>query len=100
MPGVFDNIHAGLDQSEAVSILSKKVDDLESESDYYMAVSHLINFPDPITSQALLIFLDRPSTVTPIGLAQRKAVEVLARLELLFVLFEFFDLYFAVAGFL
>ena len=80
MPGVFDNIHAGLDQSEAVSILSKKVDDLESESDYYMAVSHLINFPDPITSQALLIFLDRPSTVTPIGLAQRKAVEVLARL--------------------
>ena len=80
MPGVFDNIHAGLDQSEAVNILSKKVDDLESESDYYMAVSHLINFPDPITSQALLIFLDRPSTVTPIGLAQRKAVEVLARL--------------------
>ena len=80
MTGPFDNIHAGLDQQRAVDILSKEVDILESESDYYMAVSHLINFPGPKTSQALLAFLDKCSVDVPVGLAQRKAVEVLARL--------------------
>ncbi|WP_071840261.1 HEAT repeat domain-containing protein [Synechococcus sp. KORDI-52] len=80
MPGLFDNIHDGLDQQGAVDILSKDVGVLESESDYYMAVSHLINFPGPITSQALLAFLDKCSVDVPVGLAQRKAVEVLARL--------------------
>ena len=81
MPGIFDNIHAGLDQNNAIKILSKEVDDLENESDYYMAVSHLINFPGSITNEALLTFLDRSSIDTPVRLAQRKAVEVLARLE-------------------
>ena len=80
MSGLFDNIHAGLNQQGAVDILSKEVDILESESDYYMAVSHLINFPGPITSQALLAFLDKCSAEGPVALAQRKAVEVLARL--------------------
>ena len=80
MTGLFDNIHAGLDQQGAVDILSKEVDNIESESDYYMAVSHLINFPGSITSQALLAFLDKCSEDVPVGLAQRKAVEVLARL--------------------
>ena len=80
MSGLFDNIHAGLDQQGAVDILSKEVDILESESDYYMAVSHLINFPGPTTSQALLAFLDKCSADVLVGLAQRKAVEVLARL--------------------
>ena len=61
MTGLFDNIHAGLDQQGAVDILSKEVDILESESDYYMAASHLINFPGPKTSQALLAFLDKCS---------------------------------------
>ena len=45
MTGLFDNIHAGLDQQGAIDILSKEVGILESESDYYMAISHLINFP-------------------------------------------------------
>ena len=80
MSGLFDNIHPGLDQQGAVDILSKEVDVLESESDYYMAVSHLINFPGPKTSQALLSFLDKCSADVLVGLAQRKAVEVLARL--------------------
>ena len=80
MTGLFDNIHAGLDQQGAIDILSKEVGTLESESDYYMAVSHLINFPGPKTSQALLAFLDKCSADVPVGLAQRKAVEVLARL--------------------
>ena len=47
MTGLFDNIHAGLDQQGAIDILSKEVGFLESESDYYMAISHLINFPGP-----------------------------------------------------
>ena len=80
MSGLFDNIHPGLDQQGAVDILSKEVDVLESESDYYMAVSHLINFPGPKTSHALLSFLDKCSADILVGLAQRKAVEVLARL--------------------
>ena len=41
MTGLFDNIHAGLDQQGAIDILSTEVGNLESESDYYMAVSHL-----------------------------------------------------------
>ena len=80
MSSLFDNIHPGLDQQGAIDILSKEVDILESESDYYMAVSHLINFPGPTTSQALLSFLDKSSADVLVGLAQRKAVEVLARL--------------------
>ena len=80
MSGLFDNIHPGLDQQGAIDILSKEVDTLESESDYYMAVSHLINFPGPTTSQALLSFLDKSSADVLVALAQRKAVEVLARL--------------------
>ena len=80
MTGLFDNIHAGLDQQGAIDILSTEVGNLESESDYYMAVSHLINFPGPTTSQALLSFLDKSSADVLVALAQRKAVEVLARL--------------------
>ena len=34
MTGLFDNIHAGLDQQGAIDILSKEVGILESESDY------------------------------------------------------------------
>ena len=79
MTGLFDNIHAGLDQQGAIDILSTEVGNLESESDYYMAVSHLINFPGPKTTHALMAFLDKCSADVPVGLAQRKAVEVLAR---------------------
>ena len=65
MAGLFDNIHPGLDQQAAIDILSKDVGILENESDYYMAVSHLINFPGPKTSQALLAFLDKCSADVP-----------------------------------
>ena len=60
MTGLFDNIHAGLDQQGAIDILSKEVGILESESDYYMAISHLINFP-PKNKPRLLAFLDKCS---------------------------------------
>ena len=70
---------AWINREQLISCLKKLVI-LESESDYYMAISHLINFPGPKTSQALLAFLDKCSADVPVGLAQRKAVEVLARL--------------------
>ena len=80
MSGLFDNIHLGLGQDDAIEILEKDVQDLDSGSDYYMAVSHLINFPGPAANDALLSFLCKTSTESSVRLAQRKAVEVLARL--------------------
>ena len=80
MSGLFDNIHPELDQNGALKILATEFQDLESESDYYMAVSHLVNFPGQLANEALLNFLGRVSTESAVLLAQRKAVEVLARL--------------------
>lgn len=77
----FDNIHLGLTQQEALQILEKPLEDLESASDYYMAASHLINFPGDSTEKALLQLLAVESVQQPIRLAQRKAVEVLGRLK-------------------
>lgn len=81
MAGLFDNIHLGLDCNEAIAILGKDASDLSNESDYYMACSHLINFPSAEAGDALIHFLTRPSDHTAVRLAQRKAVEVLARLH-------------------
>ena len=80
MSGLFDNIHPELDQAGAIEILATDFQDLESDSDYYMAVSHLVNFPGQLANEALLNFLGRVSTESAVLLAQRKAVEVLARL--------------------
>ena len=80
MSGLFDNIHPELDQAGAIEILATDFQDLESDSDYYMAVSHLVNFPGQFANEALLNFLGRVSTESAVLLAQRKAVEVLARL--------------------
>ena len=46
----FDNIHLGLSHEEALRILTLPEDQLESASDYYMAASHLINFPGEATT--------------------------------------------------
>jgi bilin biosynthesis protein len=77
----FDNIHLGLTQQEAIRILEQSLEGLESASDYYMAASHLINFPGESTEKALLKLLAVDSVQQPIRLAQRKAVEVLGRLN-------------------
>ena len=69
MAGLFDNIHPGLDQQGAIDILSKEVGILESESDYYMAISHLINFPGPKTSEGLLSFLVKCCADVDVGIA-------------------------------
>ncbi len=76
----FDNIHPGLSQQEALRIISAPMAELEAASDYYMAAAHLINYPGPETEQALLVLLQRQSSEQALLLAQRKAVEVLARL--------------------
>lgn len=81
MSGPFDNIHPGLGRDDSIKILSKDISELESQSDYYMAVCQLINFPGRETSEALILFLQKDSDNTSIRLAQRKAVEVLARLN-------------------
>ena len=81
MTGRFDNIHPGLSQQEAIRLLRLPVDQLESQSDPYMAASHLINYPGQESEEALLSLVSDPSTASPRRLARRKAVEVLARLN-------------------
>ena len=76
----FNNIHLGLSQQEAIRILSLPLEQLESKSDYYMAASHLINFPGESSENALLKLLESKVSEQEIFLAQRKAIEVLARL--------------------
>lgn len=76
----FNNIHLGLTQQEAIRILSLPLEQLESKSDYYMAASHLINFPGESSENALLKLLESKVSEQEIFLAQRKAIEVLARL--------------------
>ena len=77
----FDNIHQGLSHEEALRILTLPLDQLESASDYYMAVSHLINFPGEPTQRALIELLNDPDEQQAKKLARRKAVEVLGRLK-------------------
>lgn len=77
----FDNIHLGLSQEEALRILTLPVDELESASDYYMAASHLINFPGEATEEALIKLVVESGDNQSMRLARRKAVEVLGRLQ-------------------
>ena len=54
MTGAFDNIHPGLSQGDAIRLLSTPLEELESQSDPYMAAAHLINFPGRETETALI----------------------------------------------
>jgi len=76
----YDNIHPGLSLREALGILEQPLNALDTASDYYMAASHLLNFPGKATEDALLRLIDNPSAEQAVNLARRKAVEVLARL--------------------
>ena len=53
MAGLFDNIHMGLSVMTQSQLL-KNVNNLENASDFYMACSHLINFPCDETEEALI----------------------------------------------
>ena len=81
MSGAFDNIHPGLTQPDAIRMLLTPIDQLESQSDPYMAAAHLLNFPGQSTEQALLALVDDQDQSQPRRLARRKAVEVLGRLK-------------------
>ena len=80
MTGRFDNIHPELTCEHARRILLQPINELESQSDYYMAASHLINCPGPETEQALVNLLDNPLNEQAVNIAKRKTVEVLGRL--------------------
>jgi bilin biosynthesis protein len=77
----FNNIHLGLSHEEALRILTLPEGELDAASDYYMAASHLINFPGDTSEAALIALLKKPSRGQSIRLAQRKAVEVLGQLK-------------------
>lgn len=81
MAEAYNNIHPELGLDETLHILSLPLDQLEASSDYYMAASHLINFPGERAEDALLRLVLNTSSQQPIRLARRKAVEVLARLK-------------------
>ncbi|MAF40909.1 MAG: bilin biosynthesis protein CpeY [Cyanobium sp. ARS6] len=80
MTGRFDNIHPELTCKQARKILLQSIDDLDSQSDYYMAASHLINCPGPETERSLADFLGCSQNEQAVKIAKRKAVEVLGRL--------------------
>ena len=80
MTGRFDNIHPELTCEHARQILLQPIDKLESQSDYYTAVSHLINCPGLETENALKNLLENPLKEQAVNIAKRKAVEVLGRL--------------------
>ena len=77
----FNNIHLGLSHEEALRILTLPEAELDAASDYYMAASHLINFPGETSEAALIALLKKPSDEQSTRLAQRKAVEVLGHLK-------------------
>jgi len=81
MAGAFNNIHPGLSHGEALRLLALPLEELDSGSDYYMAASHLINFPGRDSDEALLKLVVDPRCDQSVQLARRKAVEVLARLQ-------------------
>ena len=78
--GRFDNIHPGLTCDHARHILSLPIDELDSQSDFYMAAAHLVNCPSLATENALKKLLLSSLNDQPVKIAKRKGVEVLARL--------------------
>ena len=78
--GRFDNIHPGLTCDHARHILSLPIDELETNSDFYMAAAHLVNCPCSETEDALQSLLICDLEDQAVKIAKRKAVEVLARL--------------------
>ena len=80
MTGRFDNIHPELTCQHARQILLQSINELDAQSDYYMAASHLINCPGPETEKSLAELLEYSQNDQAVKIAKRKAVEVLGRL--------------------
>ena len=70
-----------LKKDEALKILSSPIEELRLSSDYYKAVTNLLRYPCEETEIALISLLKIKSEKQEIRIAQRKSIEVLARLN-------------------
>ena len=70
-----------LTEEEAIALLKKPLEELEDQSERYVAVSHLINFPTERSIQALIQTIEDQNPEMYHRIARRKAVESLGRLK-------------------
>jgi len=70
----------GLTEDQAIALLQTKPDKLESPTDRYVAVAHLINFPTERSINALIEVIKNPDPEMYNRITRRKAVESLGRL--------------------
>ncbi len=70
-----------LTEDQAIAILKKPLEELEDQSERYVAVSHLINFPTERSIQALIDTIEDHNPQMYHRIARRKAVESLGRLK-------------------
>tara|TARA_Y100001968_G_scaffold333065_1_gene393922 strand:- start:2306 stop:3625 length:1320 start_codon:yes stop_codon:yes gene_type:complete len=77
---LFDNLPL-LSKEKAFAILTTPIEALDLSSDYYKAVSHLLEYPGNETENILISLLKIKSKRQEVRISQRKALEVLARLN-------------------
>ncbi|AOY83642.1 HEAT repeat domain-containing protein [Moorena producens JHB] len=76
----FANIF-NLTEDQAITLLKTPLDQLEDQSDRYLAASHLINFPTERSINALMETVQEQNSELYHRIARRKAVESLGRLK-------------------
>ncbi|OLT62317.1 HEAT repeat domain-containing protein [Moorena bouillonii] len=76
----FANIF-NLTEDQAIALLKTPLDQLEDQSDRYLAASHLINFPTERSINALMETVQDQNSELYHRIARRKAVESLGRLK-------------------
>ena len=70
-----------INKRDAIDILRKPIDEVESLADYYKAVFHLANFPCDESEIVLLDFIKYDYEKLEYKIAKRKAIELLAIFE-------------------
>ncbi len=70
-----------LTEDQAIALLQTPVEQLEDQTDRYIAASHLINFPTERTINALIEAIQNPDPALYNRITRRKAIESLGRLE-------------------
>ncbi len=76
----FDNLPPLL-YEEALEILATPISDLKISSDYYKAAFHLAKYPGVHTENVLICLLKNKSLEQAVVIAQRKAIDTLAKLR-------------------
>ncbi|MGK7875697.1 MAG: HEAT repeat domain-containing protein [Xenococcaceae cyanobacterium] len=71
----------GLTEDQAIALLKTPLDQLEDQSDRYVAASHLINYPTERSINALIETVQDQNLAMYHRIARRKAVESLGRLK-------------------